>query len=58
MKNQLERRYGLGHLHFITFSCYRRLPLLGAAPACNEFLQILSEVRDCYNFAPRSVAFL
>jgi hypothetical protein len=24
----LKRYYGLGHLHFITFSCYRRLPLL------------------------------
>jgi RHS repeat-associated protein len=27
MKNRLERRYGFGHLHFITCSCYRRLPL-------------------------------
>jgi len=24
----LKRYYGKGHLHFITFSCYRRLPLL------------------------------
>jgi hypothetical protein len=22
----LRRYYGKGHLHFITFSCYRRLP--------------------------------
>jgi hypothetical protein len=32
----LERYYGKGDLHFITFSCYRRLPLLkndaGAKP--------------------------
>jgi len=25
----LKRHYGQGHLHFLTFSCYRRLPLLG-----------------------------
>jgi hypothetical protein len=24
----LKRYYGQGHLHFITFSCYRHLPLL------------------------------
>ena len=28
MKNKLERRYGFSDLHFITFSCYRRMPLL------------------------------
>jgi hypothetical protein len=27
--NQLHRYYGAGYLHFITTSCYRRLPLLG-----------------------------
>jgi len=25
----LKRYYGKGDLHFITFSCYRRLPLVG-----------------------------
>lgn len=25
-KNRPKRRYGHGHLHFITFSCYRRRP--------------------------------
>ena len=29
----LQRIYGKGHLHFITFSCYRRLPLLKIARA-------------------------
>jgi hypothetical protein len=24
----IERRHNLGHLHFITFSCYRGLPYL------------------------------
>ncbi len=28
MKRRLERRYGLHHLHFITCSCYPRMPLL------------------------------
>jgi hypothetical protein len=27
----LKRIYGQGYLHFITFSCYRRLPLLRSA---------------------------
>jgi hypothetical protein len=29
MPKGLTRRYGQGHLHFITCSCYRRLPQLG-----------------------------
>jgi putative transposase len=45
------RHYGRGHLHFITFSCYRRLPLLRSIRARNLFVQILSEVRDRYGFS-------
>jgi len=33
MPKGLKRYYGQGHLHFLTFSCYRRLPLLGTARA-------------------------
>ena len=51
MKNRLERWYGQGHLHFITCSCYRRLPLLGTQRARDCFLEILSEVRNQYDFA-------
>jgi putative transposase len=51
MPNGLSRRYGLGHLHFITCSCYRRLPLLASARSKNLFVKILGEVRDCYGFA-------
>ena len=51
MKNRLERRYGMGGLHFITFSCYRRKPLLGTNRARDVFLKILAEVRDRYDFA-------
>ena len=31
MPAELKRLYGKGHLHFVTFSCYRRLPLLKTA---------------------------
>jgi putative transposase len=50
-KQRLERRYGLGHLHFITCSCYHRLPFLNTVKARDCFLQTLSEVRDRYDFA-------
>ncbi|HEV2297373.1 MAG TPA: transposase [Candidatus Acidoferrales bacterium] len=51
MPNRLERRYGQGHLHFITFSCYRRSPLLRTARARNLFVRILAETRSRYGFA-------
>src|SRR6202166_3427617 len=50
MANKLPRHYGHGHLHFITFTCYRRLPLLRSVRARNAFVQILGEVRDRYGF--------
>ena len=51
MPKGLTRRYGQGHLHFITCSCYRRLPLLDSVRSRNIFVKILSEVRDRYGFA-------
>lgn len=51
MPKGLRRRYGQRHLHFITCSCYRRLPLLASAGAKNVFAKILGEVRDRYGFA-------
>ncbi len=50
MPKQLKRIYGFGQLHFLTFSCYRRLPLLGSAPARNVFVQVLDKVREEYGF--------
>ena len=50
MRNPLERRYGQGDLHFITFSCLRRRPLLGTASARDCFIRILGEVRARYAF--------
>jgi putative transposase len=51
MAHKLIRHYGHGHLHFITFTCYRRLPLLRSVRARNVFVNILSEVRDGYGFS-------
>jgi len=51
MAHKLIRHYGRGHLHFITFTCYRRLPLLRSVRARNAFVNILSEVRDRYGFS-------
>jgi len=46
----LRRYYGNGHLHFITFSCYRRLPLLKTARAWDIFVKELGKVRDEMGF--------
>lgn len=51
MPKGLKRYYGQRHLHFITCSCYRRLPLLRSAKAKNILVRILGEVRDRYGFA-------
>jgi putative transposase len=51
MPKGLHRRFGLRHLHFITCSCYRRLPLFASARAKNLFVKILGEVRDRYGFS-------
>jgi putative transposase len=48
MRYPLKRIYGVGHLHFVTCSCYRRLPLLGTARARDTFLKILDDVRKKY----------
>jgi hypothetical protein len=46
----LKRFYGKGQLHFITFSCYRRLPLLKTARARDVFVKELSKIRDEMGF--------
>ena len=51
MPTRLKRRYGGGNLHFLTCSCYRRLPFLRTARACDTFMKILDEVRARYQFA-------
>src|ERR1700693_1759720 len=51
MPKNLKRYYGLGHLHFMTFCCYRRLPLLGTARSRNVSVRALDEVRAKFGFA-------
>src|SRR5271169_6199785 len=50
MRNKLRRYYGRGDLHFMTFSCYRRMPLLGTVGARNQFVRILGEVKSRHKF--------
>ena len=50
MRNPLQRYYGQGDLHFVTFSCYRRRPLLGTRRARDCFVTMLSEVRSRFGF--------
>jgi putative transposase len=50
MPSGLHRTYGAHHLHFITCSCYRRLPFLDTARCRDRFLSILEQVRQRYRF--------
>ncbi len=50
MPKGLKRYYGQGQLHFVTFSCYRRLALLGTARARNFLVKELCRVRQEYGF--------
>ena len=51
MPNRLHRYYGAGYSHFITTSCYQRLPLLGTGRNRDLFLRVLEQVRQRYGFA-------
>jgi REP-associated tyrosine transposase len=50
MPKKLKRYYGRGDLHFIAFSCYRRLPLLKAVRARSVFAHALGKIRERYKF--------
>ena len=50
MPRGLHRSYGAHHLHFITCSCYRRLPFLNSAHSRDRFLSILEQTRQRYRF--------
>jgi putative transposase len=51
MPKNLKRLTGRGDLHFVTFCCYQRRPLLASARTRNLAIQILKEVRTRYRFA-------
>ena len=50
MPSGLHRTYGAHHLHFITCSCYRRLPFLNSPRSRDRLLSILEQVRTRYRF--------
>ena len=50
MPTGLHRCYGAGYLHFITTSCYRRLPLLAKPENRDLFLEVLEQARRRYHF--------
>jgi REP element-mobilizing transposase RayT len=48
MQGHPHRFYGGRDLHFVTFSCYQRQPLLDHPRLCDLFLEILERVRRRY----------
>jgi putative transposase len=50
MPSGLHRTYGAHHLHFITGSCFHRLPFLKSARARDRLLTILEQTRLRYRF--------
>ncbi len=50
MPNRLHRYYDAEYSHFITTSCYQRLPLLGSPENRDLFLRVLEQVRVRYRF--------
>ena len=48
MPRGLKRFYGSGDLHFITFSCYRRMPFLATSSRHGMFLRALERVAREY----------
>src|SRR4029077_14191600 len=50
MPRGLHRGYGAHHLHFITCSCYQRLPYLRSASSRDLVLAILEQTRQRYRF--------
>jgi putative transposase len=50
LRNPLVRYYGQDHLHFLTFSCYRRRAYLGTRRARDRFVKVLEQVRAKWQF--------
>jgi putative transposase len=50
MPSNLIRYQHSGQLHFVTFSCYRRLPLLETEGAYATFEHELEKTRQRYDF--------
>jgi putative transposase len=50
MPTDLKRIYGQNQLHFVTFSCFDRRPLLASPQARDVFVNALAEIRSRYRF--------
>ncbi len=50
MPSRLKRYQDQGSYHFLTFSCYRRLPFLRDGRCRAVFLEVLEEVRIRHRF--------
>jgi putative transposase len=50
MTGRLVRYQHCGNMHFLTFSCYRRLPYLASLEARNLFEDALERIRKKYKF--------
>jgi hypothetical protein len=50
MPKGLVRYQQTGDFHFLTFSCYRRLPYLRTVSACERFEAAFERMRLRYNF--------
>jgi putative transposase len=50
MPSRLKRFQTQGHNHFLTFSCYQRLPYLTEDHSRTVFLQTLEKLRSRHNF--------
>jgi putative transposase len=48
MPTGLRRYQETGHLHYLTFSCVRRRPILGSAEARDIFVGLLEQTRELY----------
>ena len=49
MPTGLVRLQHTGHSHFVTFTCYRRMPFLQTRPACAAVLKALEKMRRRYD---------
>jgi putative transposase len=58
MPHHLKRITGLGHLHFVTFTCYQRRQLLASPRNRNIAVQILGQVRGRFHFALVGYVFM
>ncbi|WP_433971476.1 REP-associated tyrosine transposase [Tunturiibacter lichenicola] len=58
MPRGLERRQNTGQLHFITFSCYSRLPYLASDKSKDTLEQVIERTRRTHKFILRAYVLM